>query len=118
MVFLRPRTKKKGLGDGCLPGPGRMGTGMFGKLTGRLPCAAAVDVVALVDEDAHQPCLQVALLSQGPPTLPRLLQAALHRIFAVAFLGQDGIAHAIQGIGERDDLLRKPFVRHAVPPSF
>ena len=78
----------------------------------------AVDVVALVDEYAHQPRFEVALVAQRAPLLPRLFQAALHRVLAVALFAQDRIAYTIQRIGKRDDLLRKLFARHGTPPSF
>ena len=84
----------------------------------RFPSAAAVDVVALVDEYAHQPRFEVALVAQRAPLFPRLFQAALHRVLAVALFAQDRIAYAIQRIGKRDDLLRKLFARHGTPPSF
>ena len=85
---------------------GLRGDGALGQLLGGLNTGAApLNAVALVEQHAHHPGLQIALVPQLTAFLPALAQRFLHRILTVAGLTQLRVAYAEERLRHGGDAL-------------
>jgi len=96
---------------------GRLGRAEFGRLRhGQHAPPPAQQRLALVDHNAHEPRIEVALVAQGVAPVPCAQQRLLHRVGRVRHVAGIAHGHTVQAALHSLNRLGKGLLVHVPPP--